>query len=274
MKSSTGGTPCGETPLVVHDVSIHAPPSEASSSSLFSDRSREGERGVSSSYLSSDRSRDCERECHYEHCLKKVYGREDACTCCRGKRSLPSTPTSQMQRSPSGSSAPLQMELSFTLPEIEDSPEMNVSSKDANLISIRCDACAGCADTCDDPECPRCKNKSIQPDSKFGLLDRIKDLGGSNVSPAYSICQVKRRCKNGQSLIMAHAKVYDATTFLKCHPAGPRAILKKVGQDCTIDYDFHSTKARKEIWGPLQVGRLVPCAVHGPAQEQHLCLVM
>merc|ERR1719160_1566063 len=78
------------------------------------------------------------------------------------------------------------------------------------------------------------------------------------------MCQVKRRCRQGECLIIAHNSVYDATEFLKSHPAGPRAIISKAGQDCTTDFDFHSISARKEIWRPLKVGAVGPCTVHGP----------
>jgi hypothetical protein len=165
------------------------------------------------------------------------------------------------------------LEPSFEFPEIEDGPEMKISRQDIKTNFICCDACAGCGDKCGDPKCLRCANKpSKQPISDSGFFGRL--TGSGSRLQAYSICQVKRCCQNGQHLITAHGKVYDATKFLNCHPAGPRAILKKVGQDCTIDFDFHSAKARKEIWGPLEVGRLVTCAVHGPAQTQTSCLVM
>jgi cytochrome b involved in lipid metabolism len=55
---------------------------------------------------------------------------------------------------------------------------------------------------------------------------------------------------NGQKkelIICAHGKKYNVTEFVKIHPAGERCIMNHIGKDCTVDYDFHSSHARK-IW--------------------------
>ena len=53
--------------------------------------------------------------------------------------------------------------------------------------------------------------------------------------------------KSDRVILYAHGKTYDVTDFVNKHPAGSRCILKKNETDCTIDYDFHSSHARK-MW--------------------------
>ncbi len=55
--------------------------------------------------------------------------------------------------------------------------------------------------------------------------------------------------------LIAHGRVYDVTSFLSKHPAGPKAILRRAGVDATRDFDFHSSGARK-MWDGLLVGYL------------------
>jgi len=53
--------------------------------------------------------------------------------------------------------------------------------------------------------------------------------------------------------LIAHGKVYDVTSFVSKHPAGELAILRKAGTDTTVDFDFHSSRA-KLMWAPLAIG--------------------
>ena len=52
--------------------------------------------------------------------------------------------------------------------------------------------------------------------------------------------------------IYAHGKVYDVSGYAEQHPGGPNAILKRIGQDATKDYDFHS-KQGKQAWTQMRV---------------------
>lgn len=52
--------------------------------------------------------------------------------------------------------------------------------------------------------------------------------------------------------IYAHGKVYDVSGYAERHPGGPNAILKRIGQDATKDYDFHSKQA-KQVWKKMRV---------------------
>jgi cytochrome b involved in lipid metabolism len=65
--------------------------------------------------------------------------------------------------------------------------------------------------------------------------------------------------KDGKLLLIAHGHVYDATNFIRDHPAGVLPLLKKAGEDATVDYDFHSVQAQRDFWGPLCVGYVTPC---------------
>uniref|UniRef100_A0A7S4KCN1 Cytochrome b5 heme-binding domain-containing protein n=1 Tax=Paramoeba aestuarina TaxID=180227 RepID=A0A7S4KCN1_9EUKA len=47
--------------------------------------------------------------------------------------------------------------------------------------------------------------------------------------------------------LVANGNVYDATSYLHEHPAGPRAILRRAGKDVTTDFEFHSASAQKRF---------------------------
>lgn len=75
------------------------------------------------------------------------------------------------------------------------------------------------------------------------------------------MCQVKRHNRRDDCWLVAHRRVYDATKFLSSHPAGPKPILSRAGGDASVDFDFHSTRAQREYWKPLCIGRVVSCPV-------------
>jgi cytochrome b involved in lipid metabolism len=75
----------------------------------------------------------------------------------------------------------------------------------------------------------------------------------------------RSKTQGKRCLLIAHGLVYDATNFIRDHPAGVRPILKKAGEDATVDFDWHSKRAQKECWGQLLVGHVVPCARDPPA---------
>jgi cytochrome b involved in lipid metabolism len=47
--------------------------------------------------------------------------------------------------------------------------------------------------------------------------------------------------------------VYDVTPFIALHPAGEKAIVRHGGTDATVDFDFHSSKAKK-LWSAYKIG--------------------
>jgi len=213
----------------------------------------------------------CLLSSRYVHCLNKVYdckGADQSHHPSTPTRSYTATPTKPAQSSPLMSPSSLSSMNGILMPM----PDFKGASLEVNTPrSICCDACAGCADTCGDPDCRRCASKLSSVQSRTPILESISCMGASKRLPSYSMCQVQRLCKNGKCLLIAEGNVYDATGFLDSHPAGAASIARKVGQDCTVDFGFHSVKARKEIWSPLQIGKLVPCRVHGPSKDKSIC---
>lgn len=57
--------------------------------------------------------------------------------------------------------------------------------------------------------------------------------------------------------MVAHGKVYDATSTVPHHPGGPDSILNKAGQDCTRDYDMHPKPGQK-AWTDSHIGWVEP----------------
>lgn len=55
--------------------------------------------------------------------------------------------------------------------------------------------------------------------------------------------------------LVAKGIVYDVTSFLSDHPAGPKSILRHGGTDATEDFNFHSKSARA-MWKPFEIGRV------------------
>ena len=89
----------------------------------------------------------------------------------------------------------------------------------------------------------------------------------------YTMCQIGRHKTRSDCWLVAHKRVYDATSFIKYHPAGPRPILSRAGGDCTMDYDFHSLVAHRQYWKPLCIGRVVECPLGGGSIFQTGCTI-
>ena len=53
-------------------------------------------------------------------------------------------------------------------------------------------------------------------------------------------------------LIYANGKRYDISELIKKHPGGENCLIKKVGKDCSKDYDFHSKKGKNE-WKKYEI---------------------
>tara|TARA_X000000368_G_C22792812_1_gene606722 strand:+ start:326 stop:589 length:264 start_codon:yes stop_codon:yes gene_type:complete len=53
--------------------------------------------------------------------------------------------------------------------------------------------------------------------------------------------------------LIANNKVYNASEFLKIHPAHTNRILKYGGKDVTKDFNFH-TKNQKKQWKKYLIG--------------------
>ncbi|SBT78798.1 conserved Plasmodium protein, unknown function [Plasmodium ovale] len=90
--------------------------------------------------------------------------------------------------------------------------------------------------------------------------DRRKDYRDyARYKGCYTNCEIRRHCKENDCWLVANGYVYDVTTTLSRHPGGINCILKKGGDDATVDYAFHSTYAQKNFWEPLKIGRVITC---------------
>jgi hypothetical protein len=78
--------------------------------------------------------------------------------------------------------------------------------------------------------------------------------------PLVTMCEVRTHCVAEDCWILCRGIVYDATLFLKDHPGGQRALLKRAGggEDCQVDYDFHSPQGRLR-WKEFAIAKHVPC---------------
>ena len=139
-----------------------------------------------------------------------------------------------------------------------------------------CDACDGCRDTCDNVEsCISCQKKRNAlhlrcrgPEKSWfmGALSSIcptsdPRVGVDSPSRTYTMCQLRRHNHANSAWILVGDEIYDATSYIRSHPGGMEAILKKSGGavDCTEDLRFHSKRAQRE-WRKFKVGRLCHCA--------------
>jgi len=69
----------------------------------------------------------------------------------------------------------------------------------------------------------------------------------------YSLNEIKKHNTVNDCWLIAHNNIYNVTEFIKKHPIGPYPILKRAGQDCSEDFDFHG-KSGKKIWKKYKIG--------------------
>jgi len=58
-----------------------------------------------------------------------------------------------------------------------------------------------------------------------------------------------------KKLILKGYKIYDVTEFIYQHPGGINSINKRIGKDCTEDFNWHS-KGSQKMWGKYHIGYL------------------
>lgn len=123
-------------------------------------------------------------------------------------------------------------------------------------VPSTCDACPCCNDICNDNSCHACdvKKRRLSFFDCSCLHPREPELR------LFTKCQVKRHNHKESAWLVAGDKIYDATQYLDCHPAGEASILRKSGGvvDVTRDFEFHSPSARK-LFRSLEIGRIKPC---------------
>lgn len=69
----------------------------------------------------------------------------------------------------------------------------------------------------------------------------------------YNIDEIKK-IRETRVILLCKKKIYDVTDFVNIHP-GTNIILKHIYNDNTINYKFHSEKARK-LWDLFYIGNL------------------
>ena len=138
-----------------------------------------------------------------------------------------------------------------------------------------CDACPYCADTCVNvSSCPSCQKKLCRLSTAkcrrselgwfMGALTSIcpgaDALDSRCQLRTYTMCQLRRHNHAESAWILVGDTIYDATPYIRSHPGGKMAILRKSGGivDCTEDMKFHSRNAQKE-WRRFKVGTLCRC---------------
>lgn len=89
-------------------------------------------------------------------------------------------------------------------------------------------------------------------------IERVDVLGRRR--RYFSLKEIARHTLSSDCWLIAHGRVYDATEFLPQHPAGEFAILRHAGRDASVDFDFHSPKARP----PPRLARRTPTCAASP----------
>ena len=95
----------------------------------------------------------------------------------------------------------------------------------------------------------------------------------NEVSVLVTPCELQKHQTEQSLWIRSGDKVYDVTEYIASHPGGKRCFLKRSfkNSDCSDDYKFHSTKARR-IWDSLKVYKLVPCEGEKSPNED-MCVI-
>eukprot|EP01099_Mayorella_cantabrigiensis_P008484 TRINITY_DN7974_c0_g1_i1.p1 TRINITY_DN7974_c0_g1~~TRINITY_DN7974_c0_g1_i1.p1 ORF type:complete len:111 (-),score=29.26 TRINITY_DN7974_c0_g1_i1:183-470(-) len=85
----------------------------------------------------------------------------------------------------------------------------------------------------------------------------MSDLN-QNIDPRTNVFtrdEVKQHNTKESCWLIVEKRVYDVTSWLPKHPAGPNSILRHAGTDSTEDFGFHSTSAQK-LWQKYWIGVL------------------
>jgi len=69
----------------------------------------------------------------------------------------------------------------------------------------------------------------------------------------YSWDEIRQHNHEQSAWLVVRGRIYDVTSFLKKHPAGPKAILRHAGTEASEHFDFHSADAQ-QLWAPYFIG--------------------
>lgn len=152
-------------------------------------------------------------------------------------------------------------EIGGTGGHIIDSSVFESASSSNSQNSVFCDACPMCLDVCESNSMHNLLHREHVPVACERCLSKRDSFISVSKSCklAYTMCEVRRHNRREDCWLVAHNRVYDATSFIDSHPAGPSPILLRAGKDVTVDFDFHSAMSQKTFWKPLLIGRVVQC---------------
>ena len=92
---------------------------------------------------------------------------------------------------------------------------------------------------------------SPSPSAKAGPQEQ-----GDGALKEYTLEEIGRHTSEDSCWLVANGRVYDATRFLRSHPAGKDVLVRRSGgTDCSEDFSFHSKKARK-LWDHYRIGKV------------------
>jgi len=156
--------------------------------------------------------------------------------------------------------------------------------KETKRRSERCYGCISCEYYCSLKECEFCASMLVLVSSSSSMRDtlrgggtkrRAKTTGKINHhhhrSSRFTCCDIDRLRKRARERegeedekvwLVAHGNVYEASAFVRFHPAGREVMMKGAGRDNSEDFDMHSKRAR-EVWRELRVGELIQCPERG-----------
>eukprot|EP01147_Barroeca_monosierra_P007870 gene7870-9978_t len=128
--------------------------------------------------------------------------------------------------------------------------QLNTPKPAAQLLTT-CDACPYCDDVCGSTSCRFCQLKAARANDR-AMKRRDRDCKKT----VFTMCQVRRHNTEGDCWLVAHRKVYDVTPFVanEFHRAGMQSIIRKAGKDVSRDFDFHSGRAKKQLWSKYMIG--------------------
>jgi cytochrome b involved in lipid metabolism len=169
--------------------------------------------------------------------------------------------------------------------EEEEEEELEVKKiKETKRRSERCYGCVSCAYYCSLKECEFCASMLVLVSSST-MRDTLKGGGTKrreakttgtindhhHRSSRFTCCDIDRLRKRARERegeedekvwLVAHGNVYEASAFVRFHPAGREVMMKGAGRDNSEDFDMHSKRAR-EVWRELRVGELIQCPDRG-----------
>lgn len=90
------------------------------------------------------------------------------------------------------------------------------------------------------------------------FMGMLSSFRAGDKERTYTVQELRRHNHANSAWILVGDAIYDATSYVRGHPGGMAAILKKSGgaADCSEDLRFHSRRAQR-TWKKFKVGTLI-----------------